>query len=400
MKKFILNILLCSVVFAAGPLAWASAADGAEPSVRIVRLNFAQVYEVTAVLTQMKSSDGKVIANEEAKSVVLMDTPERIRAMEALIRQMDIQTVTVEIPLKFSRANEVLDSVRGLLTQSVGAITADMKKNQIVVTDAPAVVDKVRRAVEALDPRGRKIILEAKLVHVVLDDEHLDGVDWSGIVADHQKFRLEGHWGFLSGKGKGESLSLGTIEGADFVPLIEALDTVGIVKEYPVSDVPVMSDSEVRMVIHLDEPDVSLEAVDPDVGEGPFAEGVAVEFILRPQLDVDGTLKTVIFAREPGSPPKTTKSAMLNRKPRSATVRSLEGGSIVLGGLIATEQVLTQRKIPLIGDLPLLGFAFRYHNSSVRREEFVVILTPKSVTPESAASAALEAKPEPSKAVN
>jgi type II secretory pathway component GspD/PulD (secretin) len=38
-------------------------------------------------------------------------------------------------------------------------------------------------------------------------------------------------------------------------------------------------------------------------------------------------------------------------------------------------------KIPLMGDLPLLGFAFRYRNSSVRREEFVLFLTPRLVVP-------------------
>lgn len=370
----------------------------AEPSVKIIKVNFAPVNDVVAVLTQMKSAAGKVIANAEAKSVVLMDTPERTRAMEAVIRQMDMQTITAEITLKFSRANEVLDKVRALLTQSVGSITADMKENRLTVTDTPAVVERVRRAVELLDPRGRKIILEAKLVHVVLDEEHLDGIDWSGIVADHQNFRLEGRWIFLGGKGRGESLSLGTIEGMDFVPLIEALDTVGVVKEYPVTDVPVMSDSDVRMVVHLDEPDVTLEAV-PESSELSSVEGVAVEFILKPQVDVDGTLKTVIIAREPAvgresekaRPGAAVKPPMLTRKPRSVTVRSLDGGSIVLGGLIATEQVLTQRKIPLIGDLPLVGFAFRYHNSSVRREEFVILLTPKIVSTGATGSEALNA---------
>ncbi|MEI6438290.1 MAG: secretin N-terminal domain-containing protein [Candidatus Omnitrophota bacterium] len=379
MKKLYLSIIMCAGLLLAAAQVQAQApavSAPADQAVKIIKVNFAQVYDVATVLTQIKGPEGKVIANEEAQSVVLMDTPDRIKAMEALIRQMDIQTVTVEIPLKFSRANEVLDNVRSLLTQSIGTINADMKANKIRVTDTPLVVEKVRKAVEALDPRGRKIILEAKLVHVVLDDEHLDGVDWSGIVADHQNFKLEGKGVFLGGKDRGESLSIGTIEGADFIPLIEALDTVGIVKEYPVTDVPVMSDSEVKMVVHLDEPDVTLEEVVPGAAEPAPSEGVAVEFRIKPQVDVDGTLKTQIDAHAAKALPAQ------GRKAHSITVRSLEGGSIIIGGLIATEQVLTQRKIPLIGDLPLLGFAFRYHNSSMRREEFVVMLTPKVVAPD------------------
>jgi type II secretory pathway component GspD/PulD (secretin) len=392
MKKLFYVLLYSVALFSFAAPIFSQGVSSAEPSVKIIKVNFVPVHDVMPMLTEMKSPDGKVIANEEAKSVVLMDTPERIKAMEAVVAQMDIQTVTVDIPLKFSRANEVLDRVRSLLTQSVGVITADMTANKITVTDTPVVVDKVHRAIEALDPRGRKIILEAKLVHVVLDDEHLDGIDWSGIVSDHQNFRLEGKYAFLGGKDRGQSLSLGTIEGPDYIPLIEALDTVGIVKEYPVVDVPVMPDNEVRMVVHLDEPDIALEAVEPGSQDNFSLDGVAVEFVLKPQVDVDGTFKTVISAREPqavGTKGKVSQSsAILTRKPRSVSVRSLEGGSIVLGGLIATEQVLTQRKIPVMGDLPLLGFAFRYHNSSVRREEFVVLLTPKIVTPDTSGAAA------------
>ncbi|MBF0594944.1 MAG: hypothetical protein HQL22_08240 [Candidatus Omnitrophica bacterium] len=402
MKKIIFQMMFgCVLLIGVGRGVYA--AEAGEPGVRIIKLSFAHVYDVATVLTAMKGPDGKVIANEEGKSVVLMDTPDKVRAMEAVIRQMDVQTVTAVIPLKFSRANEVLDSVRALLTQSVGVIAADMAANTITVTDTPVTVERVRRAVEALDPRGRKIVLEAKLVHVVLDDEHLDGVDWSGIVADHQNFRLEGQYRFLGGKGKGEALSLGTIESPDFVPLIEALDTVGIVKEYPVSDVPVMSDTDVRMVVRLDEPDVSMQALTPgvlaqgmvdpagqDLQGQPPVEGAVMEFLVKPQVDVDGSLKTVITEKIP-SGKEPSRSPIFDRRAHSVVVRSLEGGSIVIGGLIATEQVLTQRKIPLMGDLPLLGFAFRYHNSTVRREEFVIMLTPKIVSPENAAGESSEA---------
>ena len=322
-----------------------------------------------------------MIANEESKSVVLMDTPDTVSAMEAFIRQVDIQTVTLEIQLKFGRASEVLDSVRPLLTQSVGTISADMTANTITVTDTPSIADKVRRLAETLDSRGRKIILEAKLVHIVLDDEHLSGVDWSGIVADHQNFRIEGKYGFSGGKDKDPLISLGTIDGSDFVPLIEALDTVGIVKEYPVVDVPLMSDNAVRMVVHFNEPNVVLGLVEPDAPQDLLsADDAVIEFVLKPQVDADSMIRTVITAGE--SRKEAARSPMLARKPRSIAVRSLEGGTIVLGGLIATEQVLTRRKIPLMGDLPLFGFAFRYHNSSVQREEFVILLTPRIITPE------------------
>ena len=386
---WLLRVVLAGMV-------WLSAGAGeaqtqanapAEPAVRIVKLNFASVTETVGLLNAIKSADGKVAANEEARTVVLMDSPERIKAMVSLISQVDVQTVTAEIQLKFSRAGEVLDKVRSLLTQSVGVITADAAANKILVTDTPSVVEKVKRAVEQLDPRGRKILLEAKLVHVALDDEHVNGVDWSGIVEDHQNIHLSGRYSFLGNKDSGELLSLGTIEGSDFVPLIEALDTVGVVKEYPVRDIPVMSDSDVFLEIRFDQPGVFLEAIDPDARDIQSSEGAAVSFVLKPQIDVDGTLKTGILVRETKGVAGQSggKAALLTRNARAVQVRSADGGSIVLGGFIATGQVLVARKVPLVGDIPLLGLAFRYHNSSVRREEFALLLTLKIAVPEPAA---------------
>ncbi len=384
MKHLLFYMYIAVLVLGAGGLR----ADDAFPgnaAVKIVKLSFASLQQTAAMLTEIKSPEGKVAVNEEAHSLVLMDGPDRIRMMEALIAQIDIQILTAEIPLKFSRADEVLDRVRPMLTRSVGIITADMIANTIKVTDSPAVVDKVRRAVEALDPRGRKVILEAKLVHVVLDDQHLDGVDWSGIVADHQHFRLGGQYLFLGGKEK--TLSLGTIEAVDFVPLIEALDTVGVVKEYPVVDVPVMSDSDVWLKVQFNEPDLALEVVgDNDI---PVVTGTAIEFFIKPRVDTDGTLKTMIYERDSSGVAEVQGAAggsIFSRKARYASVRSIDGGAIVIGGIVATEQVLTRRKVPLMGDIPLLGLAFRYHNSSLRREEFVVFLTPKIIVPEAVAA--------------
>ncbi len=360
-------------------------------SARVIKLNFVTPQEVAPVLSEMKSAEGKVVVNEEGHSIVVMDTPERVATMEALVRQMDIQTVTAVLPLKFGRADVVVGEVRGLLTQSVGTIRAESAANTITVTDMPGVVDKVRRVVESFDLRGRKFIVEAKLIHITLDDEHVQGVDWAGIVADHQQFKLEGAYEFLGGRGRSPTMSLGTIEDKDLIPLIEALDTVGIVREYPVVDVLTGADAEVWMTVRFDEPVVSLAA-----GEGESTgEGAAsIVFSLKAVVDADGSVKTTLLPLEPSAALKSAgvKTSPVARRPRIATVRTLDNGTIVVGGLIVSDNVLTLRKIPLMGDLPLLGFAFRYHNSSVRREEFVVLLTPKPVVQEPSAVSSADDK--------
>jgi general secretion pathway protein D len=88
-------------------------------------------------------------------------------------------------------------------------------------------------------------------------------------------------------------------------------------------------------------------------------------------VDADGELEARVIPSEPRSQQKNASEAS-----HSATVSLGEGETVVLGGIITTEKTARTHKIPLMGDLPILGFAFRYHNSSVRREEFIVFLTP------------------------
>ncbi len=347
-------------------------AFGQEKTTRVMKLNFVAAKDILPLLTEMKSAEGKIIPNEEMKSILLVDSAEKVKAMEALIQEVDVQTVTSVIPLKYSRAEDVLEEVKSMVTRSLGGITCDSKENRLVVTDTLVKVEKIHKLIELLDARGRKVILQAKLVHVVLNEEHLNGVDWAGIVSDFQNLRLEGAYDFLNGGGKNNTVSLGIITDDEFSTLLEALDTVGFAKEYPLSDITISSEDEARLVVRFDEPHLVLNTVriaDNPENFSPVRIGTAsLEFFIKPVVDADGSVQTTIMTHE--GP----------RKGHVSTVHSGSGNMIVLGSLIATEKVLTARKVPLMGDLPLLGFAFRYHNSSVRREEFAIFLTPKAVS--------------------
>jgi general secretion pathway protein D len=99
--------------------------------------------------------------------------------------------------------------------------------------------------------------------------------------------------------------------------------------------------------------------------------------MVKPAFDVTGEVTTSISPEEVR--PMTKDPAYLSHMTRAGTVSAHEGYTAVLGGMIVTARVAPARKIPLLGDLPILGFAFRMQGS-VRKEEFVVFLTPKSVS--------------------
>jgi type IV pilus assembly protein PilQ len=348
---------------------------------KLIKLNSISPRDALKLLEEMKSPQGKVVINEEARTVLLVDSREKVRAMEQFLVDLDVPVTTATFTLKNVRAEAIVAEVKGMLSQSVGSVEANAATNALVVTDTVARVERVRKAVDAIDARGRVMMLEAKLVHVVLNDEHLSGVDWSGIVEGYQRVRLLGRYDFLSGSDNGRALGFGMISNDDFPTLIEALDTVGIVQEYPLSTIRVAGDEQVHLVVRLDDPSLDMSIITAgDVADHDdirSAGGISLAFTVKPAFDVTGEIMTTIIPQE--VKPMTKDPAYLSHVIRNGLVSAHEGYTAVLGGMIVTARTAPAHKIPLLGDLPILGFAFRMEGS-VRKEEFVVFLTPKSVS--------------------
>ena len=80
--------------------------------------------------------------------------------------------------------------------------------------------------------------------------------------------------------------------------------------------------------------------------------------------------------------PQTTTSGFENKiftvnvRQLSTIVRAKNGETIILGGLMAETKNETQNKIPILGDLPLIGFPFRSSSSKLSKAELIIMLTP------------------------
>ena len=66
-------------------------------------------------------------------------------------------------------------------------------------------------------------------------------------------------------------------------------------------------------------------------------------------------------------------------KQASSLIRVRSGDTVVMGGLIQEETAKTQRKIPVAGDIPLLGHLFRGKFNANRKRELIIFITPRLV---------------------
>ncbi|HUT12068.1 MAG TPA: secretin N-terminal domain-containing protein [Thermoguttaceae bacterium] len=124
-------------------------------------------------------------------------------------------------------------------------------------------------------------------------------------------------------------------------------------------------------------------------------ENVGLIMGVTPRISPDGLVVMEIDAEksqlgpiEEGIPISISATGEVIRSPRidtttaQTTVSALDGQTVVLGGLISKSKSDIQRKVPYLGDVPILGNLFRYDASVTKRIELLIIMTPHIVSTE------------------
>lgn len=128
-------------------------------------------------------------------------------------------------------------------------------------------------------------------------------------------------------------------------------------------------------------------------------ENVGLVLKVIPRISPDGLVVMEIDAEksEVGSDadgtPITVAQGQVIRSPRiditlaQTTVSATSGQTVVLGGLLSKRKDESHRKVPLLGDIPIVGRLFRYDGVQTKKSELLIIMTPHIVRSESDADA-------------
>jgi general secretion pathway protein D len=131
---------------------------------------------------------------------------------------------------------------------------------------------------------------------------------------------------------------------------------------------------------------------------------VGVVLGVTPRISPDGLVVMEIDANrsevgpeEQGTPiaiseGQVIRSPRIERTYAQTTVSAMSGQTVVLGGLIAKSKEELHRKVPLLGDIPLLGRLFRFDSLTCKRSELMIIMTPHIVRNEAESDAIKQAE--------
>jgi type II secretory pathway component GspD/PulD (secretin) len=363
---------------------------GDKSQVKIVRLQNATVADLIPLLTQLKSTNGKVLSDDKSNTVVLMETPAKIESMLSLIKKIDVPVQTKVFSLNYAKAEEVEKKLSEALTKNVGKIKVDKRSNKLYVTDTPTKMREISGIVSAFDVRHQEVLIEAKIVQVILSDEYKMGVDWDALLRRYHNLDLTSNFNVLSSTDKKGKFSIGSIESDDYTVVVEALNSVGTTNTLSSPRIAVINNEEARILVGSTEPYVTTTTTTPASGPTTTAESVSfidvgVKLFVTPTINEESFI-TMKIRPEVSSVTDFLTTSQNNKIPivetttAETTVMVKDGVTIVIGGLIKDELIDSVNKVPFLGDLPLAGFVFRNKDKLTRKTELVVFLTPHIIS--------------------
>ncbi|MCD6460031.1 hypothetical protein J7L67_05140, partial [bacterium] len=209
---------------------------------KIFKLKYANVEDINRAVSSIKSSKSKLITDERTNTLVVVETPDAMREIENLIKELDVQVQTRVYQLKYTNPDIIEDiakdiitkkgiiqgdiltnkiiitdtkesldfletiikeydkkpytetrtvvlnyasyedvepKIKELLTKEVGIVISDKRTNSLVITDYPDKINDIIKVIKSLDTQHRQVLIDCKMISVILSDDFAMGFDYS-----------------------------------------------------------------------------------------------------------------------------------------------------------------------------------------------------------------------------
>ena len=317
-----------------------------------------------------------------------------------------------------------IDQVIEKLLTDEGTVVVDERTNSLVVTDIPESFPRIESALNALDVKTAQILIEAEVLETTLTKLKDLGVEW-GADSEGSLFTMtpaqrSTRFPFLRQSEQGQKqdiigpessslpsftrsgqISLGTLDFSQFSAVLQALERDTDTKILARPKVLTL-DNESAVIRLSSLQAIATQTITAGGGTGITTQTSAPERVttgviltVTPQVNADQYITMLIEPSVTKVVNSAIGSSIKDPKTRSARamVRVRQGETLVLGGLIDRSESERVQKVPILGDVPLLGKAFRNQEVDNTASELIVFVTPRIMVESSVATRVAAAGP-------
>ncbi len=407
-----------------------------QSDIEVIRLENAPAAEVARTLTALQRRNVKgaampgqpvITADERTNSILISgDRANRLRLrgiIAHLDTPMDNGGDTQVVFLKYARAKDLVQILTGVSQSRTRAkvaaargkppagnaqrkdisIQADEANNALVITAPPAIQQELRQVITQLDVRRAQVLVEAIVAEVSLDLAKDLGVALAatGVRSNGETVSPA----FVTNLGNLTSTVLGLTQGAvsqlpggaligggdlrqghsNWAVLLKALASDAATNILSTPTLVTMDNEEAEIQVGQEVPFVTGRFTNTGATQGavnPFQtierKDVGLTLKVKPQINEGDAVKLEIQQESSAlaSTSVSTADVVTNKRTIKTTVLAEDGQVIVLGGLIDDNFRDSQEKVPVLGDVPILGHLFRFNSTTKVKRSLMVFIRP------------------------
>jgi type IV pilus assembly protein PilQ len=357
---------------------------------------------------------------EQALDVILKNSGFVYERDKDIIRVTTIENLSKEelstqiFILNYAKAEQVVASVEEILSER-GKIKFDQRTNQIVITDVPSNVYKISKVIEKLDKKIAQVLIEAKLIETVLDKDENLGIDWTvqaSATGSSRPLVFPFAFGKTYGKTGKEYFPKVDISTDDFTGSVENGFPYATVSDFnfgtlsfqnlqfaleilktrdktrTLSNPKILTLNNKEATIHVGqtryiptyERNSSTGVMEiTDYEEKRLGITLTVTPHVNAQkeivIDLNPEVSSFLSYDDYGN----VQAPIISTREADTQVMVRDGETIVIGGLIKDETYDEVRKVPVLGDLPLLKYVFSKTTKRVDTTDLIIFLTVRLV---------------------
>ena len=379
-----------------------------------------------------QAAEAKIIADQRTNSLIAIGDVQTLDRIEDLVDRLDVAIpegtgkvhvyylqnadatelakVLTGIPLEQSAKivegtpqQQAQQAARARASKSELSIIADTATNSLVITGTPEEYAALAMVIDKLDIPRDQVLVEVLIAEVTLTKGLDLGVEWriagtdnedaAGIVGtsfgdlDTTLVQFPSTPSGLVAGAVGEALTF-NIGGEDitfnsFAAVIRALEADTDVNILSTPTIVTVDNKEAEIIVGQNVPYVTGQKF--DANNNPIFtfeyRDVGITVRLTPQINKNRIVKLDVFAKLEALVSSTTEATdelaptTLKRQAQTTLVVD-DGNTVVLGGLIRDDEVLSKRQVPILGDIPIIGALFRSQGTVTEKTNLLIFLTP------------------------
>ncbi|CAB5500860.1 type II secretion system secretin GspD [Bathymodiolus thermophilus thioautotrophic gill symbiont] len=378
----------------------------------IITLKHTSAQEVANIIKSLlakKSGNTLVISvNTQTNQIIIGGSKSKRLKARFLIAELDKDNGeeggTSVIYLKHANAKDILPILQSVVnSKSSGKnkttatnIQADEATNAIIATAPPAIILKLKKIIGKLDIERAQVLIEVVIAEIHSSESNELGIGLLGfgskigVMATDFNQQVTALLGSISSGTPslkaGANYVLGNFnkDGGNYTSglgaIISALDSMGNADILSTPSIVTLDNEEAEIVVGNEVPFITNTQLSSS-NSNPFQnyerKNVGLTLKVKPQINEGGGIKLVIEQEVSNVLPSASAVDVITSKRKiKTTVMVKNNRLLVLGGMIDNTIRNTQQKVPLLGDIPILGRLFRFNRSSREKRHLILFIRP------------------------